>query len=247
MEKINVDIEAGHAHPSDYRIFKIYGPGNKSGEVLNRELFENVRLGKVISDKLENSFFVKKTLFYDDTSLLGRNPDARDSGREHYASVGLSYTQAREVGYEADNIILETDIVSKAKQNIELILGVISKSQVYRLTENGKKILYKENGKKRSIDFHQTINNETYPSCDFLDLSVYQEKLKTSDIAITILPEGYEKQQDRVRRLFEILDKKPNVIVVLHNSEGKITKINSWNPEQTHEVENTLRPLMDFT
>lgn len=71
------------------------------------------------------------------------------------------------------------------------------------------------------------------PSCPVLDLAVYEAKLKESDIAVTILPETFKKQQEEVKSLFAILGKVPSVVVVYFNEEtNAVSNVDSWNPQQ---------------
>lgn len=79
---------------------------------------------------------------------------------------------------------------------------------------------------------------QDYPSCEVLDLAIYEFKLERAGVAITILEDTpvNRKQQSRVERLFKLLGKDPPVIVVFHDTDGRVSELAEWSVDKTRDL-----------
>ncbi|MBL7150907.1 hypothetical protein ISS86_03175 [Candidatus Microgenomates bacterium] len=64
--------------------------------------------------------------------------------------------------------------------------------------------------------------NDTTPVCAVLDAALYLEKLRESDVCITVLSDSYKKEQERAKFLVRALGNKQTIINVYFNEEGEI-------------------------
>ncbi len=164
--QFKVIVEAGHIYVD---------------EIPTIEHIQGLKAGAQLSSLLkEYGFQVENWLFIDNY-----NPQLEKKNwvlnLEEYKDIALKNE------FSIDNLVMEQEMVSKAEENMKSMhekyfidkkgsLHMLSKKSKY-----GKPVLY--NGDKDQF------------ACVMLDASLYVEKLKQGDIAITVLPDKYAKQQ----------------------------------------------------
>jgi len=105
-------------------------------------------------------------------------------------------------------------------------LQLAIKSERFDIVEDQKILIEKSAGKR--IKLFGKNDNLNYPSCELLDVCLYQEKLLLADVTITLLPIRYKTQQEKVKKLFSLLHEDPSIIVIYFSTEGNIAEIDHW-------------------
>ncbi|MBI5123019.1 hypothetical protein HZA75_04125 [Candidatus Roizmanbacteria bacterium] len=218
-------IEAAHFYAGDI-------------DTLSSELVQGVQLANKLIKILNNKgYTTESSLFIDDTALAaywnGENKRIIFESR----SIRVIQEQIMDAGYAPAFHFIESHFEKPARMLAEQVVKIVKKHKQYQLSEDGRKIIDKESDKR--IKLFGKNGNSSYPSCEMLDLCLYQEKLLLADIAITILPKSYKSQQEKVKKLSALLQLQPAVIVVYFSEDGKVSEVDFWS-EKLQEVGETL-------
>lgn len=123
-------------------------------------------------------------------------------------------------GFEPEYVIYESQLVNKGKEVIESL-----KQKGLAKDHQGRARL-----KQGWIPLQGKAGIADYPACEVLDTVLYQQKLSQWAGAVTILPHGYQEQQQKTKKVLQALSniQKPNVLVVYHNKSAEVTDIGYW-------------------
>lgn len=142
--------------------------------------------------------------------------------------------------FESDFTVDATALVRRLQEK------VAAGDSPWRLAHNNK-VLYLGVGKKHGIRLVRTGEYSGLPSCEVFDLAMYCAKLQMSPVTITVLPESFAEQQQRVFELYALLTgEPPPVVVVYHNVVGQVTSVFHANPAATNRflfVDDVVRDL----
>ncbi|HVF69908.1 MAG TPA: hypothetical protein VNA13_05080 [Xanthomonadales bacterium] len=232
----HVDIEAGHFYSRE-RVYQGYPdvnyPEGGPGEIVQGpHILQGIRVAQGLIKILEEKGITSgKSLFADDTALMSYWSGKENEGMVVARTIGVTTQQIYDSGYTPHLMFRESELEDPARHVADRIKEYVSKSDKYTLSEDGRKLKYKENGEPHSIKLFGKDNepyDPDYPSCEVLDLTLYQKRLQIAPAVITVLPEHYKSQQERVKKLFEILEEEPSVVVVYFNEEGVISEVDPW-------------------
>lgn len=246
----HVDIEAGHYYAGE-RVYKGYPgmhyPNGGPGEVVvGPHILGGIQIAQRIITSLENTGFTAgRSVFVDDTALMSYWRGKQDKGLFEARVVGVTSQQIYDSGFRPFVQFKESELESPARDLVTDIQERVAVSEHYGLSSDRRKIKYKEQGKVQSVTLLGK-NNEPfdpdYPSCEILDLILYRKRLLLAPVVVTVLPESYKPQQERVKKLFEILGEKPAVVVVYFNGEGAVTEAESWS-KASEEIADTISSI----
>jgi len=213
----HIIIEAAHFYAGD----------DISQKELLLELQESIKIAKNSITILEKKgFFIERSLFIDDTEWADIwKGEKRKIHLESKSINGVRQAIVNE-GYIPTFDFIESHFEHPAKNLAIDLLHLASKSEQFEIVEEQRILIEKITGKK--IKLFGKNDNLDYPSCELLDLCVYQEKLFLSDVTITILPISYKAQQEKVKKLFLFLKKEPPIIVIYFSTDGSIVEINHF-------------------
>lgn len=244
----HVDIEAGHYYAGQ-KVYKGYpgrdypvgGPGK---EVVGSQILQGIRVAQgIISEFERTGLTVGRSLFVDDTALMSYWQGKADQGMIETRVIGVTTQQIMDSGYKPHLEFRESKLEEPARELVAVIQKRVKESDEYVLSSDGRKIKYKESGKTQSIVLLGKDNDPydpDYPSCDVLDVVLYRERLRLAPTVATVLPESYKPQQERVKKLFEILGEEPSVVVVYFSEEGAISEIDPWS-EGARDLAETIQ------
>ncbi len=126
--------------------------------------------------------------------------------------LGTGITQS-ELYYESNFETAGRDIVAQI-QAMDLPEG-------YRLTQAGDKLKVGSGKAMRTIRLqgYSGIEDPTFPSCEVLDLAWLEKRLTLAPESVTVLPEGFIDQQERVAVLAELIGIDPSAhsTVLIHS------------------------------
>ncbi len=253
IENPTIIVEAGHLYEPE-KIFKIIpGARTLTDEVASPEILTGIQIGTQILNSLrEAGLNSQRAAFIDDT-MLANHPIERSGDlygdfairRSIYQQItSQSYTKA---GWTPRVEYRESNVKNRAIELIADLQKAIFQRHDYWLSQDGKKIKYKEGGKTKSITLLGKDGYDydpNYPSCDVLDLAMYKQKLNDAQVAITVLPHRYKPQQDRVKKLFSLLGEIPQVIIVYFDEKGEISDVDPWSDEVL-SLDETIRKSLD--
>jgi hypothetical protein len=203
-----------------------------------------------IAKGLESSGYdTSKVVMLDETAPMTKYKYSMDQ-------IHLGRFLAREFSLIQDklpnkfSVIPESKYIDGAEESISELTQVILDQAYEQIRTNvAKDRIYVGPKKDRmQINLYQNINVNTdgvektvqIPSCDVLDMAAYKDKLEEAEIAITILPEIYKTQQERVEVLFKIIGAEPNIVNVYINSETfEATEVYSWKGDK--ELESLIK------
>ncbi len=123
-------------------------------------------------------------------------------------------------GFEQNNVVYESGLVSDG--NV-----AIANLKAKRLTKEHKG---RERLKKGWIPLQGKAGIAEHPACEVLDAVLYQRKLNQWGGAITVLPQGYQEQQQKTKIIFQAITdiQMPNALVVYHDKQAEVTEIDYW-------------------
>lgn len=161
---------------------------------------EAARLRALAQDIGDKSLVVA---LVDDVAVRERQRNSDDPWRwqafidASKASV-VAATGAEIVEYESAFALRARDMVEEIR-TMELPTD-------YRLSETGNKLIFGSGKTKVRIPLvgFGGVDDPTHPSCQMLDLAWLEHKLSLAPDAITVLPQGYEEQQEQVRLLADL-------------------------------------------
>lgn len=115
----------------------------------------------------------------------------------------------------------EFDLISCAQDNsIPNIISAVKNRDDWRYIENKRQLRGpKKNKRQQKIRLLWYRDYLDIPSCEVLDYTFYVQRLKMSSPTVTLISESMWSQQERVRTLFALQGKFPEVIVLYHNGE----------------------------
>jgi len=239
-ENPTILVEAGHLYEPE-KIFKIVpGARTVTDEVASPEILVGIQIGTAILNTLnELGLNPQRAAFIDDT-MLANHPIERAGDlygdfairRGIYRQItSEGYTKA---GWSPRREYRESNVKIQALEVVAALQRVSSQRSDYWLSQDGRKIKYKEGGKTKTIKLLGKDGYDydpDYPSCEMLDLAMYKQKIEDAEIAITVLPQRYKSQQDRVKKLFSFFDQTPPVIIVYFDDVGKVSDIDAWSDD----------------
>ena len=251
-ESLKVIVEAGHLYEPE-KIFQII-PGARilTDEVASPEILMGIHIGTEIMHVLENLGVTSQRAAFIDDTLLANHPVERAGDLYGDFAIRRSiYQQLTSQGYTKAGWTprveyRESNVRAQAHEIVAALQDNSPQTGDYWLSQDKRKLKYKENGKTKSITLLGKEGYDydpDYPSCEVLDLAMYKQKLHSAQIAITVLPQRYKSQQDRVKKLFLLLHETPPIVIVYFDQTGKISDIDAWSDEvlSVREALNTLR------
>lgn len=226
-----VIIEAGHFHSPISRL----QPEQVLKEAANDGLML-ARLIKVALTREDISF--QQVIFADDVAnkeyqLQPHMSREARSLLEHFRRAPAELIRVKE---NERNIKMywEHEFIESAQDMVEKLKTEAIRSSFFRLSKNQKSIIFgtgKNRQRVRLVGYSAELPE--LPSCDVLDLCTYKKKLIDGSETITIIPIGYKRQQERVRKLYELLGEEARVTVGYYDNEGKLVEVNQWHSQPT--------------
>lgn len=124
------------------------------------------------------------------------------------------------IGYMPDQVVMESDLIGTGNSHIQDLLR-----RGLAKPHNGLAVL-----KDGWIRLQGKAGDQSIPSCEMLDATLYTQKLRSHGGAITVLPSGYQAQQGKTRSVLHALSgvQRPNVLVIYHNKKAEISQIEYW-------------------
>ena len=124
------------------------------------------------------------------------------------------------LGYPPDVVVMESDLIDQGNSNIQYLL-----SRGLAKTHNGLAML-----KSGWVRLQGKAGDQSIPSCEVLDATLYTQKLWSYGGAITILPHGYQAQQSKTKSILHAITgtHKQNVLVIYHNKNAEISDTEYW-------------------
>lgn len=240
-------IEAAHFYAGE-RLRPAY-PGTNylcsdaQADLRSQELIVGAELGARIAQIINRAGLnVSCCTLVDDVALKSEWRGKSSIGLVESRSTGATLQQIKEVGFKTIVMYRETDLLDKAVATVAELQEAAINNSAWKLNGNGRKVRCLATG--QVIKLLGKDGNSELPSCEVLDLCIYREKMRNFNIALTVLPDKYLAQQERVRCLFELLGETPAVVTLRHDKGGKLIGFKSWNPNQTRELDNILMDLI---
>ncbi len=213
----------------------------------------NISLVEKIKKEFSGELNFLPILLLDEVENFTRSRTSGESWK--YAAVfGREYERLKEVFPKDWEHWKESDFISSGFELIERLKEKLKNSSGPKVQENGKKITFKVESKKRTIGLYQTIkifnpqrqSHETIevPSCEILDLAVYLKK-RERGLAITVLPESFRLQQERVFSLMKILGIEMDVIVVYTKGKKVFNIETPFNSEILQESVKRIKKTLE--
>lgn len=132
-----------------------------------------------------------------------------DKSAENSSRYGLFIGVAEEslkAGTGAERIYRESQF---RPAGLEIIAAIhnMTLPAGYRLSQDGRKLKVGSGKNTLVIPLQgfDGVDDPTYPSCQVLDLAWLQKRLNTAPKAVTVLPAGYENQQQGVGILADLM------------------------------------------
>lgn len=235
----NVLIEAGNIYAPDiYR--KPVNPSFRSsfsneGIVVNRPVEIGLSLANRFRSKLSNeNLSYNQVLLIDDVGPRHKQAQSEDPWRWE---LFIQRPAAQIVASETQTpitIFWENSFIAQGKEMVGQLQQATNNVHGYRLSEDRRLIITGTGKNKERIRLlGYSSEYPTLPSCEVLDLCIYQAKLQEAEEAITFLPEDYREQQGRVRKLFQVLGKEAPVTTVFFNNAGAVSAVDQWHTKPT--------------
>jgi hypothetical protein len=139
------------------------------------------------------------------------------------------------------HLILESDMIGRAHVLVDEVRSQAEKNpDAARLNQSGDTITFGSGKEKQRIRLTGYGNHPDLPSCDAMDLACYTHKFSEFglDETITLIPEKYREQQQRVRKLAGFLGLKALVEVIYVDEEGWVSDRESWLPGEVVTTSN---------
>lgn len=163
-----------------------------------------------------------KMLFIDDVVNKKEEMDGKVSFGQimHSTIVPGAIEILSNLGYPPDKVVMESDLIDQGNRNIQYLLA-----KGLAKPHNGLAML-----KSGWIRLQGKAGDQSIPSCETLDATLYAQKLGSFGGAITVLPHGYQAQQGKTRSVLHAISgiQKPNVLVVYHNKKAEISDLEYW-------------------
>lgn len=124
------------------------------------------------------------------------------------------------VGYTPDQVVMESDLIGSGNKYIQDLLG-------RGLAKPHSGLAMLKNG---WIRLQGKAGDQSIPACETLDATLYVHKLSSYSGAITVLPNGYQAQQEKTRAVLHAISgvQRPNVLVIYHNKKAEISQTEYW-------------------
>lgn len=168
-------------------------------ETPNGQHTTSAKIGAEIFQKLDSNgkaILVTNQLFVDDF-----HPKTQNVVLEEYIGT------LREVGFEPDILTFEKKMELPAKNLLATLKGFVKCKNGNYYLNHGNILVLKDD----------------VPTCCLLDAALYVAKISMFDLAITVLPEEYKKQQKKVFHILRALGyDNPPIINVFFNEKGEI-------------------------
>lgn len=226
-----VTIEAGHFHSPIGRM--------QPELVLKETANDGLMIARSIKVALTaQGIFFQQVIFADDIEnkeyQLQPHMNREDQSiLEHFRQAPAELIRVKE---SEPNIkkYWEHGFVEPAQDMVKKLKAEAIKSSYCRLSEDQKSVIFGTGRNRQRIHLvGYSAKFPDLPSCDVLDLCMYQKKLMDGGETITILPIGYKPQQEHVRKLYELLGEEARVTVIYHDDEGKVAEVNQWHLQPT--------------
>lgn len=229
-DQIKALVEGGHVYVE--------------GAVMNPEAATGRDIALLVEASLkEKGYSAELAFLVDDVSL---HKEWKHSSQLRYVeSRGIARTlqeQYLDQGYSplAGNRMQESRFVDKGVAVVERIKAAIANSEDFRLSEDGNSLIYREDGQKKRIKLMGYLGDQALPSCEVLDLAVYEEKLSRADVAVTVIPEVYKGQQERVHKLMSIIGEPTPIVIIYFNDEVRVVGVEAWDESLAETARNSL-------
>lgn len=240
----SVSVEAGHIYaPARYRLstkvkkFDDSFQGRQPREAVDTTIDQGLQIARLLRQKLQDrGIDVKQLLFVDDVSLRERQKTSSNPERwELFIQRTARQIVSSDTEPERVRVLSEHSFIEEAEKIIGQIRQKAAISTNYRLSSNGNAVIVGHGKSRRSVRL-VGYNREypTLPSCEVLDVCVYQKKLKDDRETITVLPVEYKAQQEKVRLLLELLteDELP-VTVIFFDKMGSVVEVRQWHRQES--------------
>lgn len=241
-EKPKTSIEAGHLYSPEHYL--------QEGNTRTDEALRGLAIATRLRDRLDQIGVDSKQVFFvDDISPRHEQQKSMDAWRWQMF-MNRPIEQATNLIQHPLQIMHEYDAIAPGLEIVQHIKEKALISSTYRLSRDGRNLIYGEGALSRSIPilgYHNFDPSGTYdkdypdlPSCEVMDMSTYRKKLKETGQTITLLPEWYVPEQQRVHTLFELLGETPPIVVGFYNEQGLITSTEDWSNGHLEEIKNEV-------
>lgn len=224
-------IETGHR----YALKHIGSPEDIEPEVALAESVSAFLKGKGYAD-------IEKTVLLDEVKPQRESYHSPQNHWRWMLFIQRDFERVKSAVGDDYKVMLESMYEPQARELAEQIRNRIRNNPGNAMNARlagDKEDRIKVGSNKKGLNISLFQNYETrigeissIPSCPLLDMAVYQAKLESSGLAVTILPTEFRKQQKEVQTLFNILGQEPPVIVVYFDSgTHEIVDVESWSRE----------------
>lgn len=183
----------------------------------------------------EQGHHIGLSVFVDDILAsqrpAGRFWQAMGRGRGEQLAADLTDMIAEEHQITTHfNYMQESDMIEPGRAIAEELMKCAETTDGVSISqgENSVKLRYREDGKRKSIKIYGYGEHADLPSCEVMDLACYQHKTSRSELAVTVIDEGYRGQQERTKKLAELLGWELPVITVFVDANGNTVDILYW-------------------
>lgn len=184
----------------------------------------------------EQGHHVGLSVFVDDILAsqrpAGRFWQAMGRGRGEQLAADLTDMIAEEHQITTHfNYMQESDMIEPGLAIAEELKKCAETTDEVSLSQDGTKLKYREDGKRKSIKLYGYGEHTDLPSCEVMDLACYRYKTSRSELAVTVIDEKYRGQQERTKKLAELLGWELPVITVFVDADGNTVDILYWSAE----------------
>lgn len=209
LEQLTASVESAHI-----------SPGSRSVDTLTTAF----ALSEVLKT---NGYVVDFRIVLDD--VLPSTRPASPFWRNRIEHIGSNLIEGLSDLWSPMSIIHESDFIPRSLELVEEIRDKVSETPGVRLTNGGNSLVMGSGDDKRRVRLMRYRHLDDLPSCEVMDLAMYEKRLSSSDETFTVIDENYRDQQHRVRALADILGWALPVSIICVNESGEPSDyITSW-------------------
>ncbi len=229
-EKPDVSIEAGHLYSPHHLMLE--------ADKTTDEALRGLAIATRLRDRLSQAGYDSSQVFFvDDISPRHSQQKSMDAWRWQMF-LNRPLEQATNLIEPPLSLMNEYDVIAPGLEIVKRLTSGSTNNPNYRISKDGRNLIYGTGDQSQSIPllgYHlyspDKARNEDYPdlpSCEVMDMATYRKRLKETGQTITLLPEWYAAEQDRVRKLFELLGEAPPIVTALYDERGIVTNVTDW-------------------
>lgn len=212
MTSVRATVEIGHTYsPERLAELALGDQGDFYSPVLGRYFNDTPEAAKQRAVASELGDSVVRVALLDDVAVRQEEGSSSDKARWVLFRTIAEESVALATGVDRGNLYKEADFERAARDLIEEITRM-ELPDGYRLSRDARKLIIGSGPHRKSISLRgfKGVDDESYPSCELLDLAWLQKRLSLAPYAFTILPKELAPQQERVAILAALVGIDPN-------------------------------------